>query len=83
MHEAQIKLKKLSKRKVNLSLRSTNYALRHEGEWGSGCIGPHFLDLGTSWRLVVSFTLLPLYPRRKSRRYPLDRRLGGPQSRSG
>jgi hypothetical protein len=27
---------------------------------------------------VVSFTLWPLYPR-----YPLDRRLGGPQSRSG
>jgi hypothetical protein len=26
---------------------------------------------------------LPLYPRRKSPWYPLDRRLGGPQSRSG
>jgi hypothetical protein len=24
-----------------------------------------------------------LYPRRKDPRYPLDRRLGGPQSRSG
>jgi hypothetical protein len=23
-------------------------ALRHEGEWGSGCIDPNFLDLGTS-----------------------------------
>jgi hypothetical protein len=23
-------------------------ALRHEGVWGSGCIDPHFLDLGTS-----------------------------------
>jgi hypothetical protein len=32
---------------------------------------------------VVSFTLRPLYPQGKSRRYPLDRRLGGPQSRSG
>jgi hypothetical protein len=42
---------------------------------------PHFLDLGTSWRWVVSFTPLPLYPRGKSHRYPLDR-LGGPQSRS-
>jgi hypothetical protein len=30
---------------------------------GSGYIGPHFLDLGTSWRCVVSFTPLPLYPR--------------------
>jgi hypothetical protein len=35
---------------VELSLCLTNYALRHEGVWGSGCINPHFLDLGTSWR---------------------------------
>jgi hypothetical protein len=49
----------------------------------SGCIDPHFLDLGTSWRLVVNFTPRPLYPRGKSPRYPLDRRLRGPQSRSG
>jgi hypothetical protein len=27
-----------------------NYALRHEGVWGSGCVDPHFLGLGTSWR---------------------------------
>jgi hypothetical protein len=26
---------------------------------GSGCIDPRFLDLGTSWREVVSFTPLP------------------------
>jgi hypothetical protein len=32
---------------------------------------------------VVSFTLRPLYPQGKSSWYPLDRRLGGPQSRSG
>jgi hypothetical protein len=32
---------------------------------------------------VVSFASLPLYPRGKSPRYPLDRRLGGPHSRSG
>jgi hypothetical protein len=31
---------------------------------------------------VVSFTPLPLYSRGKSPRYPLDRRLGAPQSRS-
>jgi hypothetical protein len=43
--------------------------------YGSGCIAPQFLDLGTSWRWVVSFTTLPLYPR-----CPLDK-LGGPQSR--
>jgi hypothetical protein len=45
--------------KVN---RLTNYALRHEDVWRSGCIDTHFLDLGTSWRFVVSFTPLPLYP---------------------
>jgi hypothetical protein len=42
-----------------------------------------FLDLGTSWRWVVSLMPRPLYPRRTSPRYPLDRRLGGPQNRSG
>jgi hypothetical protein len=70
-------------KKVKLSLCLTDYALRHEDVWGSGCIDPRFLDLGTSWRLVVSFTPRPLYPRGKSPRYTLDRRLGGPQSRSG
>jgi hypothetical protein len=32
---------------------------------------------------VVSFTPWPLYSQGKSSWYPLDRRLGGPQSRSG
>jgi hypothetical protein len=32
---------------------------------------------------VVSLSPLPLYPREKSSRYPLHRRLGGPESRSG
>jgi hypothetical protein len=50
------------------------------GEWS---IDPHFLELGTSWRSVVSFTPRPIYSRGKSPRYPVDRRLGGPQSRSG
>jgi hypothetical protein len=36
------------------------------------------LYLGTSWRLIVSFTPRPLYPR-----YLLARRLGGLQSRIG
>jgi hypothetical protein len=39
--------------------------------------------LGTSWRRIVSFTPQPLYPWGKSPQYPLHRRLGGPQSRSG
>jgi hypothetical protein len=69
--------------KVKLSLCLTNYALRHEGVLGSVCIYPHCLDLGTSWRWVVRFTPLPLSTRGKSPRYPLDRRQGGPQSRSG
>jgi hypothetical protein len=50
---------------------------------GSGCIDRHYLDFGTSWRWVVSFTPQQLYPRRKSLRYPLDRRLDGLQSQSG
>jgi hypothetical protein len=61
----------------------TNQVLRHEDVWGSGCIDPRILDLGTSWRWVVSFTHRPLYLRGKSPLYPLDRRLDGPQSRSG
>jgi hypothetical protein len=38
---------------------------------------------GTSWRRVVSFMLLPLYLRGKSRRYTIDRMLSGHQSLSG
>jgi hypothetical protein len=49
---------------------------------GSECIDPHFLDLGTSWRSGASFTPLLLYLRGKSLRFPLDRRLGVPQSQS-
>jgi hypothetical protein len=51
--------------------------------WGSVDVAPHILDLGTRLRWVVSFTHRPLYPPGKSHRYPLDRRLGGPQSRAG
>jgi hypothetical protein len=43
-----------------------NWALHHEGVWGNECIYPHFPDLDTSWRWVVSFTLLPLYPRERA-----------------
>jgi hypothetical protein len=43
--------------------------LRHESVWGSECIDPHFLDLSTSWRWVVSFK-----PWGTSPWYPLDRR---------
>jgi hypothetical protein len=43
---------------------------------GCGCVDPH-INLGTSWKWVVSFT-----PRGKIPRYPLDRRLAGPQDQS-
>jgi hypothetical protein len=43
-------------------------------------IDPRNLDLGTSWRWVVSFTPRSLYPREKSPRYPLERRLSGAQN---
>jgi hypothetical protein len=42
-----------------------------------------FLDFGTRWKWVVSFMPRPLYPRGRSPRYQLDRRLGGLQSRFG
>jgi hypothetical protein len=50
--------------KIKLSLRLTNYALCYDDVWGSGCIDPRFLDLGTNWKCVVSFT-----PQGKSPRY--------------
>jgi hypothetical protein len=46
---------------------------------GSGYVDPCFLDLGTSWTWVVSFTTLSLNPRGMIPQYPLDRS-GGPQS---
>jgi hypothetical protein len=51
--------------------------------WESEGTAPRILDLATRWRWVVSFVPQPLYPQGKSPWYPLDRRLGGPQSRSG
>jgi len=45
---------------------------------GNKDTAPHILNFRTRQRWVVSFTLRPLHPR-----YSLDRRLGGPQSRSG
>jgi hypothetical protein len=57
---AHITWKKYCKTKFSLCL--TNEVLRNEDVWGSGGIDPRFLDLGTSWRWVVSFTPRPLYP---------------------
>jgi hypothetical protein len=60
-----------------------NWAPRHEGVLGSGGIYPRVSALDTIWRWVVSFTPRPLYPQVNSPWYPLDRKPGGPQSRSG
>jgi hypothetical protein len=46
--------------------RLANQALLQEDVSGSGCIDPCFLDLCTTCRWVVKFTLLPLYCRGKS-----------------
>jgi hypothetical protein len=50
--------------------------------WEESRYSSTILDLGTR-KWVVRFTHLSLYPQGKSRRYPLHRRLCGPQSRSG
>jgi hypothetical protein len=36
---------------------------RRVGVWGSRNVVPLILSLGTNWRLLVSFMLMPLYPR--------------------
>jgi hypothetical protein len=68
------------KGKVVPVLNQLTMPLRHVGDWRYSSA---ILDLGIRGRWVVSFTPLPLYPRGKIPRYPLDRRLSGPQSQSG
>jgi hypothetical protein len=53
-----------------------------EAYWRSGGIDPR-IEFGTRRRWIVSFMPRPPYPHGKSPWYLLDRRLGGPQSRSG
>jgi hypothetical protein len=43
--------------------------------YGSGCIDPRFLDLGTSWRCAVNFTPRTLYP--PGKRSPGTHWIGG------
>jgi len=72
--------------KVNVQLSLCfflNWAPRHEGVMGSGGIAPCILELGIRWRWVGGFNPLPLYHQVRNPWYPLDRRLVGPQSRSG
>jgi hypothetical protein len=47
------------------------------GEWRYSST---ILDLGTSWRWVVSFTPRPLFPRGNRSRYVFDKSLSGRQS---
>jgi hypothetical protein len=67
-----------AKVKFSVYLSTTQWRLT-----GSGGMALRTLNLSTTYRWVASFTLRPLYPRENSSRYHLDRRLGGPQSRSG
>jgi hypothetical protein len=50
--------------------------------WGSEGTAPR-INLSVTWRWVVSFTSRPFYARGRKPRFPSDRRLGGPQRRSG
>jgi hypothetical protein len=51
--------------------------------WGSGCIAPCILEIGNRGGVSCQLHGPAALSKGKSRRYPLDRRLGGPQSRSG
>jgi hypothetical protein len=58
----------------------STFPWRRIEEWRCNCT---FLGFGTRLKWVDSFSPRPLYPRGESFLYPMDRRLGGPQSRSG
>jgi hypothetical protein len=79
---------------VKLSLRVTkhhvvktypllNQAPCHVAYSSSADTTPRILNLSTRWMWVASFSPWQLYPRGMRPWYPLDMRLGGPQSRSG
>jgi hypothetical protein len=71
-----------TKVKVKLFLCLTKHHAM-KAYWGSVSIDPRILDLGTRWGWAVNLTPQPLYSEGKCPWYPLDRRLSGPQSRSG
>jgi hypothetical protein len=77
-----LKMKMIRSSETSAYTRSTRRHIPEDGILHSR-IDSRFLDFGTSWRWVVSFTTRPLYPRGKSPQYPLNRRMGGTQSRSG
>jgi hypothetical protein len=51
--------------------------MKSMGQW---IYGSTFLELGTIWRRIVSFTPRTLYPRRKSLQYALERMVFGPRA---
>jgi hypothetical protein len=61
----------------------TYLRLHSYGHVTSFIIGKIFAVYDDFWSFLVSFTPLPLNPRGKCHRYPLERRLGVPQSQSG
>jgi hypothetical protein len=67
---------------ISLLVREMCSCTCHEGILENGVTAPLILNRGTWWSLLVSFTLLPLYPLWKSHWYSVNRRLGGPQSPS-
>jgi len=75
-NSSQRTTKTLDNVKVKLFLCLTKYHTMKK-YWGSGGVAPR-IDFGATWRRAVSFTPRPLYPRDQS-----DRRVGGPQNRSG
>jgi hypothetical protein len=59
-----------------------NYAPSHDEVLEKWRYMTPLIKINTRWKWVVSFIPQPLYCRSKISRYPLDRRLCGPQSRS-
>jgi hypothetical protein len=70
--------------KVQVTLKLALWLTKHHAmkTYWSGGVAPHILDLGIRRRWVVNFAPRQFYTQGKSPRFPLDRRLGGPQSLS-
>jgi hypothetical protein len=71
--------KKHNERKAVSGLNQFSTTQRRHREWRYSSI---IIDLGNTWRQVVSFTPRSLYPMKDSP-YPMHRKLAEPQSRSG
>jgi hypothetical protein len=67
----KVKVKVKAKVRLSLCLFLTEHRVM-KAYWGVKVWLHSFFNLCTRWRWVVSFTPRPLYPQRKSPRYPLD-----------